>query len=69
MPAEWTGNLLGDMHNNGVTRVELAKELNCTKAYVSMVLNGQKTPSGGKERFYSAYYNIMARRKTDGPGV
>lgn len=63
MPEKWTGKLIGDMHNNGIKAVELANEMGCTKAYVSMVLNGRKSPKGGKERFIGAYKAILERRQ------
>lgn len=69
MPEKWTGKLIGDMHNERVTRTDLAKELGCTKAYVCMVLNGQKTAKGGKERFEAAFRTIIERRKADAARV
>ena len=62
MPEKWTGKLLGEMHNERVTRTELANELGCTKAYVCMVLNGQKTAKGVEERFANAFKSILERR-------
>ena len=58
----WTGGLVCDMHLYDVTRDDLAEELKCSRGYVCMVLNGQKTPKGGPERFRSALDAILARR-------
>lgn len=69
MPEKWTGELISDMHLNRVSREELSKELNCSYGYVIMVLNGQKTPKGGKDRFRAAFDAIVARRAENGPGV
>ena len=66
MPERWTGELIGEMHNAQITRNELARELDCSKGYVCMVLNGQKSPKGGKERFRAAFESIKAKRKADG---
>lgn len=59
MPEKWTGELVGLMHNNRITAQQLADELGCTKAYVSMVLNGARTPRGAKERFEEAVKRIL----------
>ena len=60
---KWTGQLIGKMHNFSVSGIELAKELNCTAEYVSMVLNGKKKPANARERFNRAFNAILERRK------
>ena len=62
MPEVWTGNLIGDMHNNGITYDDLAAEMGVTKAYISMILNGKRKPDGIKERMEIAFDNIIRRR-------
>ena len=54
MPEEWTGRLIGDMHNTGVSRAEVARELGVSTAYVTMVLNGIRTPKGAEEKLRAA---------------
>ena len=63
MPAKWTGRLVGRMHNEKVTKSDLAKELGFTKAYVCMILNGKRTPDGSRERMEAAFDAIIAKRK------
>lgn len=65
MPDPWTGNLIGRMHNERVTASEMADEMGCTKAYVSMIFNGARAPEGAQERFEAAFAAILARRSTD----
>ena len=48
MPEEWTGRLIGEMHNADISRAEVAKELGVSTAYVTMVLNGIRTPEGAE---------------------
>ena len=55
MPEEWTGKLIGEMHNAGISRAEVAKELGVSTAYVTMVLNGIRTPEGAEERLRAAF--------------
>lgn len=62
MPDPWTGNLIGRMHNEGVTAAELAEEIGCTKAYVSMIFHGSRAPEGAQERFEAAFERILERR-------
>lgn len=63
MREAWTGELVGRMHVEEVTQDDLAKEMKCTKSYVSRLLNGTRTPKGGRERCEAAFANIIARRK------
>lgn len=62
MREAWMGELVGRMHTAEVSQAELAKEIGCTKAYVSMLLNGKRIPKGGRERLEAAYENILRRR-------
>lgn len=63
-PDRWTGRLVGRMHNNGISNKDLAKELDCTAAYVSMVLNGARKPGGARERFEDAVSRLIEKKKS-----
>ena len=63
MPEKWTGNLIGKMHNNRVTYDDLAKEMGCTKAYVSMILNGSRKPDGIRKKMEDSVAAIIAQRR------
>ena len=63
MKEPWTGDLIGKMHTLEVTQDELAEELGITKSYVSMILNGARSPADAKERFQAALDAILMRRK------
>ena len=58
---KWTGHLVGKMHNNSITNIDLASELGYDKNYISMVLNGKKTPKGARERFEAAVGELNFR--------
>lgn len=62
MIPKWTGHLVGKMHNNKVTNIDLANKLGYTNDYVSMVLNGKRTPKGARERFEAAVDEIIKER-------
>ena len=63
MIEKWCGDLVGKMFRNKVTRQDLADELGVTKQYVSMLLNGERTTEGARERLENAYNVILERRK------
>ena len=60
---KWTGHLVGKMHNHSITNIDLAEELGYDKNYISMVLNGKKTPKGARERFEAAVDEIIKRKQ------
>ena len=62
MPEEWTGRLIGDMHNAGVSRAEVSRELGVSTAYVTMVLNGIRTPKGAEEKLRAAFERVKEAR-------
>lgn len=62
MREQWTGELVGKMHNAEVTLEELGKEAGVGKAYVSMILNGARSPAGARERLEAAFESIVKRK-------
>lgn len=60
MPEEWTGNLIGKMHNKCVTYDDLAEEMGVCKAYISMILNGRRKPPNIQKRMEDALVNIVS---------
>lgn len=63
MVQKWTGRLLGKMHNEGVSFDDLASELGYTKAYISMIMNGKRNPSGAKVKLEQAVDTILKKRE------
>ena len=63
MPEAWTGDLIGRMHNAGVTYDVLAAELGYGKSYLSMVLNGKRNPKGAKEKLNAAFDRVLAKKE------
>ena len=53
--------MIGQMHIERVSKKALANELGVTPEYVSMVLNGHKSPEGAEERFFEAFKQIVKR--------
>lgn len=64
MTEKWTGNLVGKMHNERVTYQDIADEMNVTKSYVSMILNGSRNPKGIKKRMEDAFDSVVSKRNS-----
>lgn len=62
MPEAWTGNLIGKMHNKGITYDELAAEMGVGKAYISMILNGKRKPPEIRKRMETALEMAILRK-------
>lgn len=69
MAEEWTGRIVGMLHTHRITQGELAAEMGLTAQYVSMVLNGKKSPKGISERMETAIQAIADRRTGTNKGA
>lgn len=49
MPAQWTAELIGQMHLHGISAKRLAAEVGWHEKYLSAVLNGHRTPKNAEE--------------------
>ena len=65
MGDKWTGTLIGKMHNERVTYLDLAKEMSVTKSYISMILNGTRKPKGIEQRMKEAFESVLEKRKNE----
>ena len=64
MPAQWTADIIGQLHLNGITAKELAAEVEWNPKYLSRVLNGVVNPNGAKDKLTAALDRIIQRRQT-----
>ena len=64
MNEKWTGVLIGKMHNERITYLDLANEMSVTKSYISMILNGARKPKGIEKRMKDAFDSILEKRKS-----
>lgn len=65
MLTQWIGDLIGQMHNNKISKTQLAEHMGISREYVSMILNGHREPAGAKERFSSAVCEIIEKHKCE----
>jgi predicted transcriptional regulator len=61
--ALWAGQLIGDMYDAHVSARQLADYMGLTPGYVSMVLNGKKTPKGAEQRFRAALQEMRKEKE------
>lgn len=66
MPAQWTADVIGEMHLKRVSKKQLAEKLGVTPEYVSMVLNGHREPEGAEQRFKAAVGELIREQAQDG---
>lgn len=54
MPAQWTAEIIAEMHLKRVTALRLAKEVGWHPKYLSAVLNGRKEPKHAEQKLRDA---------------
>ena len=62
MPAQWTANLLGEMHLAGVTAKQLAAEAGWHEKYLSAVLNGHREPKNAEQTLRAALARLVEKK-------
>lgn len=58
----WIAVAVGKMHINKIMHKDVAKKLGFTEEYLSMILNGKKSPKGASERIMNAIEEIITER-------
>ena len=61
MPAQWTGRIVGELHNNKLTLKELAKEVNWNDKYLSQVINSENPPKGAEQKLSDALDRLIEK--------
>ena len=65
MLAQWIGDFVGKMHRHRITITQVAEEMNVTREYLSMILNGHREPADAATRMNDALDRIIARVKEE----
>lgn len=58
----WIGAAIGAMHLNHISNIDLADKLGVTPEYISMILNGRKTPKAAETKIMTAIKEIISDR-------
>ena len=59
MRPAWTAEAVGLMHLHGIKAKEVAQRAGCSSSYLSMLLTGQETPPGGRDRVMTAIHQLI----------
>ena len=59
MLAQWIGDFVGRMHRHRITITQIAQEMNVTREYLSMILNGHREPTGIEQRMNDALDRLI----------
>lgn len=62
MPAQWTADIIGQMHIHKITGKSLAEKLGYTPEYVSAVLNGKREPKNAEQIFRGGLDELIANK-------
>ena len=62
MLAQWIGDFVGKMHRHRVTITQLAQEMDVTREYLSMILNGHREPGGIEKRMNDALESLISKQ-------
>lgn len=66
MPDVWTGEAVGRMHVLQISHREVAAKMGVSNRYLSMLLNGHRTPSNAQNRVNWAIDQIVSERDAEG---
>lgn len=55
----WTAEAVGLMHLHGIKAKDVAERAGYSSPYLSMVLSGQETPPGGRDRVMTAIHQLI----------
>lgn len=69
MPADWTARLIAKLHMNRISKKRLAEQLGYTPEYVSMVLNGHRSPNGAENEFSKALDELVQQKSKANGGA
>ena len=63
MPAQWTAEIIGEMHLSNITAKRLAEEVGWNPKYLSQVLNGRVSPKGAEGKLRSALARLICTKE------
>lgn len=65
MPAQWTGVLIGDIHNAGLTIKQVSEEAQLHPKYVSAILHGKVESPRAEQRLRDALARLSSVKATE----
>ena len=68
MLAQWIGDFVGRMHRHRITITQLAQEMDVTREYLSMILNGHREPNEIEQRMNDALDALIEKQSGEKVG-
>lgn len=65
MPAQWTGELIGEMHIRSISAKQLAESVGWNPKYLSAVLNGHYKPKDAEQKLRAALNRLLQDQTQD----
>lgn len=62
MPAQWTADVIGEMHLYNISFASLAKAAGYHPKYLSAVLHGHRNPKKAEEKIRAALDELIAQK-------
>lgn len=62
MPAQWTADLIGEMHLNKITAKQLAATVGWNPKYLSAVLNGHENPKNAEKKLKDVLEKLIVQK-------
>ena len=63
MIAQWTAEVIAKMHMESISQSELAKKMGYSSQWVSMILNGKRSPEGAEAKFRTALAELIQEKE------
>lgn len=63
MPAQWTGKLVGEIHNAGLTIKTVAKRAKLNPKYVSQILNADREAPKAEKKLRAALDELIKEKE------
>ena len=60
MPEQWTADIVGKMHLNGIRAKDLADKVGWNPKYLSVVLNGRRNPKEAEKKLMAALDELIS---------
>ena len=58
MPAQWTGDIVGELHRKNITKKQLAAAVGWNDKYLSQVLHSESPPKKAEQKLRAALESI-----------
>jgi len=63
MPAQWTAEIVGQLHAHRIKQADLAAYLGWSAEWLSAILNGRREPKNAEQTVRAALAELIAERE------